>query len=151
MTTLRPSQVRARILREHATLRSRLDQLTRETAALQAGDERAVERALALSGELLELLGDHLDLEDRVLAPVLKDADSWGDIRAARLLQHHAEQREQLHGIARSSRTQQSPMALAALLDALIDDLRIDMDHEERSVLSTELLHDDLVTSGEGG
>lgn len=150
---MRPSQVRGRIIRQHAALRVKLDELEAATAELQDGREGglgAAERAVALANELCQALDEHLAVEDALLVPTLRQADAWGPVRADRLSQHHDEQREQLRSLAEQTEAGMSPQALASALAALIEDLRADMAYEEREVLSPSLLRDE-VTSIEGG
>ena len=151
MTSIRPSEVRGRILRDHEALRRHLDELATVIHALRDGDESAVGHAVSLCEQILKELSRHLDLEDAVLAPTLRELDAWGPIRAERLLRHHVQQREQLGAIAEKSHAEHTPAALAVVLADLVEDLRADMAYEERDVLSPELLRDDLSTSGEGG
>ena len=151
MTSIRPSEVRGRILRGHEALRRQLDDLASVTHALRDGDDSAVGHAISLCEELLIELSRHIDLEDAVLAPLLRDVDAWGPIRAARLLRHHVDQRAELKLIAERSHSEHAPITLAAVLSDLIEDLRADMAFEERDVLSADLLRDDVTSSGEDG
>lgn len=151
MTSIRPSEVRGRILRDHQALRRHLDELAAVTHALRDGDDSAVGHAISLCERLLSELSRHLDLEDAVLAPLLREVDAWGPIRADRLLRHHVDQRAELKAIAERSHAEHAPIALAAVLADLIEDLRADMAYEERDVLSADLLRDDVTSSGEDG
>jgi hypothetical protein len=150
-SSIRPSAVRDRILRDHEGLRRQLDQLATQQRALEAGDAKAIEPALVLVADLLQSLSLHLELEDAVLEPALREIDAWGPIRAEDLLRHHDRQRAQLAEVAERSQVAQTPHALSAVLATLIADLRADMAEEEREVLDADLLCDDLVQSGEDG
>src|SRR5262245_22562855 len=94
MTTLRPSQVRARILREHATLRERVEALADLIAQLRAGSTAVLARGLADAQALCCELREHIDFEDALLEPALRETDAWGSVRAERLVRHHAAQRK---------------------------------------------------------
>jgi iron-sulfur cluster repair protein YtfE (RIC family) len=151
MQLLKPSQVRARILSEHEVLRRSVDRLAAVTARLLAGDCEAFSAATASAQLLYQQLQDHLDFEDALLVAALRDTDAWGNLRADRLASHHVEQRQQFRTLAERSRCE-TPAGLAALLTELIADLRLDMQYEEKEVLSPELLRDDvLVVDNEGG
>jgi iron-sulfur cluster repair protein YtfE (RIC family) len=95
-------------------------------------------------------LRDHLDFEDALLAPALREADAWGGIRADQLERHHREQRQALRELSERSRSE-PPVALVQTVTSLIADLRADMTHEERDLLSCDLLRDDLVALDASG
>jgi iron-sulfur cluster repair protein YtfE (RIC family) len=139
----RPSSVRKRILREHAALRERLDQLASAVVTLEAGREQSTEAALELAGALYLALRDHIDHEDSVLVPILRDADAWGKVRAEQLAGHHALQRAAFSDASLKQQRGATPAAVAAWLRKLRDELLSDMEHEERELLTVELLRDD--------
>jgi iron-sulfur cluster repair protein YtfE (RIC family) len=127
-----------------------MDLLRKLAAELRAGDVGEPSRAEAVAQAFYRDLREHIDFEDDLLAPVLRELDAWGGVRADQLTQHHREQRQQLRILAERSPSE-PPQGLANLLEVLIDDLRTDMAYEEREVLSADLLHDDLVTDCEDG
>ena len=144
--------IRDRILEEHRLLRHRLDFLELAVEGLGEDPKRrgAVNRA---ARDLLRLLIAHTRLEDAILAPLLRTADAWGEVRARSLLDSHVEQREQLTGLIHSygANGENAEDALPRTL-AWIADVRADMDREERDVLNRELLRDDSVAiDGESG
>lgn len=144
MKSLKPSQVRARILREHSALRQQLVPLAALAAQLEAG--RPGIRALAVERVqgLYRALRDHIDFEDQLLAPALREIDAWGPVRADELLEHHARQRVELAMLAERSDAE-SGEALGRLIECWVTDLRADMAHEDRDMLSADLLRDDIV------
>jgi hypothetical protein len=92
----------------------------------------------------------HLDLEEEVLVPALRDADAWGDERADLLLREHAGQRERFGELLRSLREARAPLRAVALeTRLLVRDVLFDMDHEEHALLSPRVLRDDPVVDGE--
>ena len=112
----------------------------------------ALEAAIELAQSLYEDLSDHMDLEDELLVPVLRERDSWGPVRADRLQEHHESQRQQLKALTLDQTVGQSPDVLAKQLLSLIEELRTDMEYEERELLSRSAVDDDLVsTDGEDG
>ena len=139
MRSLKPSQVRARILREHSALRRQLVPLAALAARLEA-DAPGV-RALALEHVegLYRALRDHIDFEDP-----LREIDAWGPVRADELLEHHARQRLEIAVLAERSGAE-SATGLARLIASLVSDLRADMTHEDCDMLSADLLRDDVV------
>ena len=149
MRSLRPSQVQARIVREHVALRDQLDCLAAQALQVLSG-ELAHERLLEPVNALYRDLREHLDFEDALLAPALRELDAWGPIRAAQLERHHQEQRQALRALTERARTE-PPVALVQTVTSLIADLRADMKHEERDLLSCDLLRDDLVALDASG
>jgi iron-sulfur cluster repair protein YtfE (RIC family) len=149
MRSLRPSQVRARIVSEHVALRSQLDCLAVQALRVSSGELEHVQLLEPVEA-LYRDLREHLDFEDALLAPALREADAWGVIRAARLERHHREQRQALSELAERSRSE-PPAALVQTVTSLIADLRADMTHEERDLLSCDLLRDDLVALDASG
>ena len=151
MTSIRPSEVRGRILKDHDALRRKIGELASVTHALRGGDEGAVGHAVSLCQRLVHELWRHLDLKDAVLEPALRESDAWGPIRADDLMQRHAAKRDQLRSITEQSHEEHTPASLAAVLDPLIESLREDLVSEEQEVLTPELLCDDVTSSGEDG
>jgi hypothetical protein len=79
--------------------------------------------------------------------PALREADGWGDERAARVSAEHAEQRQRMEVLLRHLADLDEPAAwIAAELATLVRDLLVDMEHEEQAVLSEDLLRDDPVS-----
>lgn len=141
---MRPSGVRKRILREHEELRGRLDTLDALAERLDTEGEAAIPDALAESRAFYDVLIDHIDLEDEILAPALREADAWGDVRAEKLIGHHREQRKELEALAGAD-AKSSSAELASRLRRIIADVREDMVHEEKEILHRNLLRDDVV------
>jgi iron-sulfur cluster repair protein YtfE (RIC family) len=143
---MQPSEVRDRVLRDHAGLRElieRVESLAREVS----GGERPQVRELRTAAEtLLSTLLRHMDWEDRELVPALADSDAWGPERARRLSEEHVEQRQFLGGVIEGLRdSQRPPMALAASLIDLAQTLLIDMEEEEAFFLDPDVLRDDVI------
>lgn len=145
MTSMRPSAVRKRIQSEHDELRTQLDKLEALAERLGQDDGAAVEPAIALSQDLYETLRDHIDLEDAILAPALREADAWGDLRADKLVAHHREQREELMALGNDIPSGVNPRDFGERLRAFILDVREDMKHEEKALLDENLLRDDVI------
>lgn len=140
----RPSDVRTRILAEHAVLRT-LYQRIEASARAVLEDER--DSAGALHERCLELhrtLLCHIELENAVLAPALRDTDAFGPLRADQLLAEHERQRSVLTAILVPSEDR-SDRDLAGDVLALVGELRIDMAYEEQTLLHPNLLRDDPI------
>jgi iron-sulfur cluster repair protein YtfE (RIC family) len=133
---LLPSEVREKVLQEHAALR---EQIAAVRAAIDEGGDALLEAARALFDGLLR----HLDSEDRILIPTLETIDAWGPQRAQRLRDEHAGQRR---WVARTrERLTSDPAALSAQLDRLttfLERLEKDMEEEESDELNADLLRE---------
>lgn len=143
---MRPSEVRERVLEDHARLRELLSELQQLAGRVLEG-QRELESQLRTQGQLLrERFLAHLDMEDRYLVPALRETVGWGEERAARVSAEHAEQRQRMDVILRHLVDLEEPAEwIAAELATLVRDLLMDMEHEDRAVLSEDLLRDDPV------
>lgn len=91
-------EVRERIAREHALLRS----LTRALfGAARAAREDEKHRYVIreILRQLLDEAERHFEYEERVAAPLLSKAEGWGPICAHRMAQEHEEQRTTLRAL----------------------------------------------------
>jgi hypothetical protein len=144
---LDPSQVRDCVARQHVQLRILFVEVEHAcTGALDGG--RADPRPLVLT--LTRAVCDHLSFEDHLLLPTLRALDGRRPGRAARVAADHAGQRAELaalHQLARRG----SAIDTARSALALLGELRLDMDAEERDLLSPELLSDAPVTVAQSG
>lgn len=142
-----PSEIRIRVLADHEELRGHLVGLEKLTHAVRRdatdGDAR---RLREITRVLLDQLSKHMRWEERYLLPALRDADAWGEERAARLLGDHREQRQVLDLIVERLGDSGRPEALVVGdVFGLIAFLRADMEEEERDLLDPRVLRDDVV------
>lgn len=141
---MKPIEVRARILEEHAQLRGLLDRARREAGQAL---NRSKPAAIALRSTTLALckfMRGHLDTEDRYLLPLLETSTPWGRRRAAHLRDEHEAQRGMLMGLEDAVRRQSDP-ELGRAVEAVVPVLEEDMAAEERLILSPEALREDPV------
>lgn len=149
MASLKPSEVRARVLLDHDELRRRLSELA---ALIEQADEARSPWREQLD-VLRRRLREHLALEDDILVPVLSRADFWGPDRMARLRTEHAQHQAALDGLARrwsdlpaGARGRVGAAELVRELRRIALDLGADMDAEENSLLHPSLLEDDVIS-----
>ena len=145
-----PSEVRKRILEDHQALRGRLVEIEAAIAALGDEPTRADAATVATLREVgratLEELLVHVDLEDRILAPALRETDAFGPVRADGMIAGHRKQREMWRQtLDRLATGSESTRGLVATMRELISELRDDMETEESELLDPTLLKDDLV------
>ena len=152
-SSLQASEVATRILAEHALLRPILRETRFLADRVAKGDDgaRAPLRAFALM--LYEKLVAHIELEDRILAPVVRDISGWGPSLHAEMMQEHAHQRARLKSdIADLRMGCICEQRLASSIDSFVECLMRDMEAEERRLLlRSDLLADSPLGDGEAG
>ena len=129
---------------QHAHLRQTIA-AAQEAArsALVAASPRAGELQAAVIALKNELLG-HLADEERLLEPVLGDIDAWGPVRVGLLRAEHAHQRAVL-AVLTGPTAWPAPKLVAGRTLSLCEDLLVDMEFEERELLTENLLRDDCI------
>jgi hypothetical protein len=143
-----PSKVRIRALQEYESLRRTVDELDGVAARLLAvgSDPTAtVGAALAVAAKLLHELSDYVDLERLFVLPTVRRVDIWGCIRADTLTRDHTAQQNGLRAIERDHHHSVDPPLLAADLRLFVHSLRETLEREEREVLGSDALRDDVV------
>jgi hemerythrin-like domain-containing protein len=144
---MNPSHVRTRIIQDHIALRELLNELEDAVVAMLV-DASKLPAVRELARKLLFDLRRHTELEDAILVPALTDIDAWGKVRADLLLVHHQAQRVQIRELTDLYDLPLDPQAIARITRTFVNDLRADMQHEERDILAADLLRDDVVTLG---
>jgi hemerythrin-like domain-containing protein len=151
--SLQSSDVATRILAEHVLLRPVLRETRFLADRVAKGDEgaRAPLRAFALM--LYEKLVAHIELEDRILAPVVRDIVGWGPSLHTDMMREHARQLEQLQSDISDLRSGNiCEERLAKRIEAFVESLIRDMEAEERRLLlRPDLLADSSLSDGEAG
>ena len=138
---LSPSSVRKIILEEHAQLRRKL-------ADVESLYESTKPEALIDSiQELIYFFIKHIEREEQILRPVLKDIDPWGDVRVDRMNAEHKQQRQGVAKLEAAIQARQISEILT-LTKKFVSELYVDLDLEEKECLNPDLLKDDFVTSG---
>ena len=141
-----PGEIRARILADHVAIRGMLRSLEHVARQVRAGDHSLVGALRVEAEAFLHRLGDHLHWEDLHLAPALRQADAWGEERAAQLERDHREQRQVLaHCLAAVNDARRPAAVVARTLDDLAGMLRQDIEDEDRLLLDERVLRDDVV------
>ena len=137
---MEPSEVRARVLAEHAELREMLANVGLMVEQLDQGRLPDSDDLFGLAKKIRELLEEHMATEERWLVPSLLQTD-WGEIRANRILEEHATQRialERLEGFEEERNARKLGRELMAISALLIEE----MQQEETECLGAEVLGD---------
>jgi iron-sulfur cluster repair protein YtfE (RIC family) len=145
---MKPSEIRARVMEDHAGLRVDLDRLEALARRVREGDPAKPDVDALRSGAkaLLDRLWAHMRWEETWLLPALRGADAWGSERARRLVGDHREQRVLLEFLLDRLLDSARPDRLVfSDVDALLAFLRKDMEEEERDLVDERILRDDVV------
>jgi iron-sulfur cluster repair protein YtfE (RIC family) len=139
---LTPSRTLAELIAQHDALRELMDRCEALADQLdqQAGDPLDLTREIA---RLRTSFDAHNKFEEQLLRPVLLAEDSFGAVRVDRMVEDH------VHEHAAMGARLGSP-STSGLRD-VIETLRAHLEAEERYLLSSKVLRDDLVTVEGGG
>jgi hypothetical protein len=135
---------RRRILRgQHAHLRLTIERARAAASGAIAGRVSAGDLQIAIGALERELL-NHLAEEEKLLEPIIEKLDAWGPIRLSLLHAEHAHQRAVLAVLTGKSAWPASTLVAQRTL-SMCEDLFVDMEFEERELLSEKVLRDDLI------
>jgi hemerythrin-like domain-containing protein len=141
---MRPSEIRERILGEHDALRDMVSALVDRARHFDPNRAEAAMELRAAGFECFETFAAHLQTEDGLLIPVLETIADGGPAMAERLRREHREQRELLEFLVRRLEDNARPTSLVVSeLHNFAEYLRLDMSHEEATILREDLLRDD--------
>ncbi len=143
----KPEAVRRRILREHERIRSVLDHMEALAGRVACGDRASASTLRRWTRELAVAVREHLDLEEEILVPAIREVDGFGDARADALLDEHDAQRALLGRVVDDLCGATNDSALAVGVMELIRALRDDIVSEEREFLGALLLDDTVVAA----
>lgn len=137
-----PSRALAELKAQHDALRgmmTRCEELANELDAGRMGPTQLLREVARL-----RLAFDaHNQFEEQLLRPVLLDADWFGEVRVARMIEEHVEEHRSMR--------QQLGTTVTSELREVIENLRAHLEAEERYFLSKRVLRDDLITVEGGG
>jgi Hemerythrin HHE cation binding domain len=146
---MKPSEIRAELLEQHADIRRRIAELRQ---AFPATGDAAREQ---LDGRLAQLVGlfrKHNAREEELLRDILPTVDAWGPARAETMIEEHAKEHTALYAALLDVGTLPSVTgpgaapgadAAEAQLVPLLDRILEHVDHEEKTFLTEEVLRDD--------
>ena len=141
MTDLAPSAVRKIILADHEQLRAKLKGIE---AVIESRSYSGLSKLLQ---EFTQLFLSHIDNEERILRPVLRDLDAWGAVRVDRMNKEHAVQREEIRVLDLLVAANR-PEEYLEPVKKFIEEVYRDMNAEEQECLHPDVLKDDLIPVG---
>ncbi|MBA3455663.1 MAG: hemerythrin domain-containing protein [Deltaproteobacteria bacterium] len=140
---LSPSRVLSELIAQHDTLRGMMDHCEDLANSL---DDHPDSDPTPLTRELARLrlaFDAHNRFEEHLLRPVLLEHDAFGNVRVERMVDDHVHEH-------RAIRDRLASPATSALRD-VIETLRAHLDAEERYLLTSRVLRDDLVSIESAG
>jgi hypothetical protein len=117
--------------------------------AVAAGDLGKVDILRERAELLYRMLTEHIDLEERALAPIVERIDAWGPVRLEQMLYDHAGQRmalkQAVHDLGIDGRS------LGQVVQSMCWELLHDMKREEHDLLHPDLWRDSPMVVEIGG
>jgi len=148
----RPSAETARrlVLEQHLGLRRMLMMGLAQAVGANSLDEPQHEPLRALVGEIQSVFVQHLADEEGLILPFLEDDLPLGPTRAEALREEHARQRAELETLCawpEDRSDQELAIRFGRLAAALLEDIA----HEEREVLTSDVIRDDSIVIDQSG
>lgn len=145
------AKARRMVLNQHVELRRLLGMgMAQAQAALKGGEVPAHEPLRSLVAMVREIFVQHLADEEALILPLLDDDLPLGPLRAKRLREEHAGQRAELEALCRWPE-EESDLELALRFEGLGAALLADIAHEERHLLTPEIIRDDCTVVDQFG
>jgi hemerythrin HHE cation binding domain-containing protein len=130
-----PSHILAALAAQHAALRDRIERCEDLADGLDAGTAGAPQ-LLHEVAELRIAFDAHNQFEERLLRPMLLDADWFGAVRVSRMIEDHV--------LEHRSMRRELETPTSSELRRVLASLRAHLDSEEHTFLSARVLRDDL-------
>jgi len=131
-----PEQALAVLSTQHTELRDRIARCEQLADRLDAGHAEPAQLVQEVAA-LRAAFDEHNRFEERLLRPVLLDADWFGAVRVSRMVEDHVEEHRAIHRDLDTRTSAQLRAVLASLRDHLVS--------EQRHFLSHKVLRDDVV------
>lgn len=148
-TTTAVGEVRERVLAEHAKLRTVIADVDRLAYAVAAEDVKHIDALRTQAETLYRMLTEHIDHEDAVLAPIIRQIDAWGLLRHEQMQRDHATQRTTLAHAIKELET--GGPALGQAVQSMCWEILHDMKREEHDLLHPDLWREDITIVEFGG
>jgi len=143
---MKPSEIRAELLGQHATLRSLIEQTKRASEQPAPPGEVGLDRARDCLVRLVDELRRHNLREEELLRDVIPSVDPWGPARAEIMTEEHVKEHQELFGALTDATATTDARAAAPMLRIVCERLLAHMAREERDFLGGDCLRDDQVS-----
>ena len=100
---------------------------------------------ITAAGALLAAFLAHNESEQRVLRPLLLEADAFGEVRIDSMVASHVEEHKAMAAALEALTKIANPTQAAAALQSAATNIRGHMEVEEKHFLNDKVLRDDLV------
>src|SRR5205807_655651 len=146
---MRASEIRGKVLADHAQLGAMLREVGRHAWRGVDGKHDARAPLLVALGALAPPFRIHLEVEERLLAPLLEPIAAWGPMDLLETRVNHAHQREQLDALLEATNDPWLPLPLyAAEVVAFVRGAIQEMEREERAILHPDTVRPGLLAHG---
>ena len=132
-------KTRLLLLAQHDRLREHVNTCTRLAKLFRAGQDASRELDAALE-QLREDFNLHNEAETAVIQKLLHGPAAWGSLLVDRMLEEHAAEHAAFWDLLSGTRAE-----VVMRIDDLADELDAHMAAEERTFLSPQTLHDDVL------
>jgi hypothetical protein len=145
------AKARRMVLDQHIELRRLLKMgMAQAQAAVKGGEIPAHEPLRALVAMVRDVFVRHLADEEALILPILEDDLPLGPLRANRLREEHAGQRAELEALC-GWPEEESDLELALRFEGLGVALLDDIVHEERHLLTPEIIREACIVVDQFG
>jgi hypothetical protein len=145
------ARARRLVLEQHIELRRLLRMGMAQAQAAVKGHVLPHESLRALILMIREVFVQHLADEEALIIPVLDDDLPLGPLRAKRLREEHAGQRKELERLCSWPEEESHDLELILRFEGLGTALLDDITHEERELLTPEIIRDDGIVVDQCG
>ena len=142
---------RQRIHGQHDQIRGLLDRARVVAELALDGSPPTPDAVASAIGDIHATMTVHLTFEENVLLPILDDDLPLGPERGRRMVDEHKRQRAMLEALHREASAGPELPTLAVKLASLTAWLLTDMNEEERTFVTPDVIRDDAVTVDQDG
>ncbi|MCB9789008.1 MAG: hemerythrin domain-containing protein [Deltaproteobacteria bacterium] len=139
-------EIRRRVLDDHGALRDEMEGLAELVKRAGAAEGRLPEDLVDAARTFAEQVRAHLEYEEQVLIPALRESTNWGKVNTGDVRRYHGEQEASLARLA--PLLEDAAVGLPRFVAALRGVMELvveDMKHEEADLLVPKMLSDDPV------
>jgi hypothetical protein len=133
------------VLEQHIELRRLLRMGMAQSLAAVRRQVLPHESLRSLVAMIREVFVQHLADEEALILPLLEDDLPLGPVRAKRLREEHTDQRKELETLCSWPEEEIHDLELALRFEVLGTALLDDITHEERDLLTPEVIRDDCI------
>ncbi len=138
---MKPSEIRAELLAQHADLRAQMTATRDAAERCLRGDDAADELRSCIAG-LTQASRAHNAREEELMSTVFPELDAWGVQRQEVMNEEHVAEHVELVAALVAAYAKGDPKALAQTAIDVVTELAEHMDREEKVFLGRDVLSD---------